>query len=173
MERIYSTQEDQPVKFFTGSEVEHSPAHGMKTLFIVGIQPKDKIKELVEQYQVEHIYFGANQSFESYTDSDDEDWQQMISAMLMLDYCCTLDFDVKFWPRVQKYPFAQDHRFIPMISVKMPYAVFANLNTTVKFDDIDFNKTNPGVWCHQLKPLTQSTGFTDWAVYSKDTIIKM
>ena len=30
-------------KFFIGTEVEHSPAHGQRTLFVVGLQPKEEI----------------------------------------------------------------------------------------------------------------------------------
>jgi hypothetical protein len=47
-----------------------------------------------------------------------------------------------------------------------------NYNTTLKIDDIDFDKTNPGVWCHPLNELLNKETFTNWDQYSKDEIIK-
>ena len=29
---------DESIKFFTGTEVEHTPAYGKKTLFVIGVQ---------------------------------------------------------------------------------------------------------------------------------------
>ena len=63
-------------------------------------------------------------------------------------------------------------RFIPMISVKIPYIKLHNYNTTIKIDDKDFAATNPGVWCHSLHELKNRAVFTDWSKYSQDTIIK-
>ena len=37
------TGHDNSVKFFTGTEVEHTPALGKKTLFVVGVQSADHI----------------------------------------------------------------------------------------------------------------------------------
>ena len=52
---------DDSVNFFTGVEVEHTPAHGLKTLFVVGVQSFEQITEHL--HGCEHIYFGANMSF--------------------------------------------------------------------------------------------------------------
>ena len=49
------------VEFFYGTEVEHTPAFGMPTLFVVGIQPEEWIAYRMNGRR--HIYFGANQSF--------------------------------------------------------------------------------------------------------------
>ena len=54
----------EEVTFFTGIEVEHTPAHGKKTLFVVGVQAVEDIAlNLSRADSIEHIYFGANQSF--------------------------------------------------------------------------------------------------------------
>jgi hypothetical protein len=172
MKRIYHNTEHQPVRFFIGQEVENSPMRGRTTLFVVGIQPVSEIVDLAVQHNIQHIYLGANQSFESYNEGDDQEWCQMIAPLLLDDYHCTLDLDVRFWPRVQAFPFHHSSRFIPMISVKMPYAEFANPNTTIKIDDTGFDATNSGVWCHDLKGLlTKGEQYTAWNRYSKDTII--
>jgi hypothetical protein len=61
-------------------------------------------------------------------------------------------------------------RFIPMISVKLPYTKLFNYNTVIKIDDRDFEATNPGVWCHRLHDLMDPAKFTDWDRYTEDNI---
>jgi hypothetical protein len=46
-----------------------------------------------------------------------------------------------------------------------------NYNTTIKFDDKDFEATNPGVWCVPLGAVTQKKYFTNWDLYTNDEII--
>ena len=36
---------DNQVKFFYGTEVEHTPAFGKATLFVVGLQPVEEISK--------------------------------------------------------------------------------------------------------------------------------
>ena len=45
-------------------------------------------------------------------------------------------------------------------------------NATVKFDDVDFNKTNPGVWCVPLDVCVNKEHFSDWDKYVGDTFIE-
>ena len=56
-----------------------------------------------------------------------------------------------------------------MISVKLPYLQLLGYNATIKIDDIDFDKTNPGVWCHRLHQLMNIDRFTSWNDYESDT----
>jgi hypothetical protein len=49
------------VDFFTGTEVERTPAFGKRTLFVVGVQSVDHIA--AKMAGCEHIFFGANHSF--------------------------------------------------------------------------------------------------------------
>ena len=53
----------EQVDFFVGTEVEHSPALGHPTLFVVGIQDSSRVMNLAQANKCSHIYFGANQSF--------------------------------------------------------------------------------------------------------------
>ena len=56
----------EDTKFFIGTEVEHTPAYGMYTLFVTGVQPvKDIEEQLLAYNQVEHIFFGANHSVQA------------------------------------------------------------------------------------------------------------
>jgi hypothetical protein len=51
------------IKFFIGTEVEHSPAFGQRTLFVIGVQDSTDIIAEARRHACTHIYFGANQSF--------------------------------------------------------------------------------------------------------------
>ena len=159
--------------FFYGTEVEHTPAYGKRTLFVVGVQSVDAIAAKLNG--CEHIYFGANQSFPN-LDINDADgwmpWENMIKYFLDRDYQCTLDIDVKCVEGLLESGFTEYHNFIPMISVKLPYLQQLGYNAIIKLDDKDFKSTNPGVWCHSLHSLLTRETFTDWSQYTKDEVIK-
>lgn len=157
-------------QFFYGTEVEHTPAFGMPTLFVVGVQEQEWIGYHLNGRR--HIYFGANQSFPNY-DTDARGWltwENMIRPFLDRDYLCTLDIDVKCVEGLLETGFCEYHNFIPMISVRMPYIQQLGYNATLKLDDRDFAATNPGVWCHSIHDLQNRDHFTDWSKYAKDEI---
>ncbi|CAB4221097.1 hypothetical protein UFOVP1636_134 [uncultured Caudovirales phage] len=160
------------VSFFTGVEVEHTPAYGLKTLFVVGVQDVDSIAANLQG--CEHIYFGANQSFPK-LDINDADgwssWEKMIEYFLKKDYLCTLDIDVQCTEGLLESGLTERHNFIPMISVKLPYIDQLGYNATLKLDDKDFRATNPGVWCHSIHSLKNRRNFTDWSKYTKDSVL--
>jgi hypothetical protein len=156
-------------QFFTGTEVEHTPAYGMKTLFVVGVQDVDDIAANLNG--AEHIYFGANMSFPKLEINDRlgwDAWEGMIKFFLNKGYLCTLDVDVACTEALVEGGLCEYNNFIPMISVKVPYAQLLGYNATIKLDDKGFNKTNPGVWCHSLHQLQNRAVFTDWSKYTKD-----
>lgn len=160
---------------FVGLEVEHSPALGMKTLFVVGVQSQEDIEQALNSFpQIEHIYFGANQSFPTgrATSVDWTRWENMIMPFIGQGYWCTLDIDVNEVEGLLETVLPEYHKFIPMISVKLPYLQQLGYNATIKLDDKDFAGTNPGIWCHSLHSLMNRSTFTDWSQYTKDEIIK-
>lgn len=158
--------------FFVGTEVEHSPAHGQRTLFVVGLQSKEEILTQALNNKCPHIYLGANQSFNP-TNDDWTAWDELIMSLLNDGIWVTLDFDSEY----AKHPWFHDggwcehDNFIPMISVKLPYIRLFNYNATVKIDDTDFKNSNPGVWCHSLHSLQNRENFTDWSKYTSDEVI--
>ena len=161
------------VNFFYGIEVEHTPAHGKYTMFVVGIQSITDITQALASgsQPVEHIYFGANHSFPNLAVNDGAEWakwEKMIYNFLDRDYLCTLDIDVTCTEGLLEAGFVEYHNFIPMISVKLPYILQLGYNAVVKLDDKDFNATTPGVWCHQLHNLLDRKVFTEWSKYTKD-----
>lgn len=165
----------EQVDFFVGREVEHSPAFGHKTLFVVGIQDASVIVNLVRQNNCSHVYFGANQSFPNPEVNDGDTWREwegMITECLQQGLLCTLDLDVKSAEGLVEGCLIEYNNFIPMISVKLPYLQLLGYNATIKLDDKDFAATNPGVWCHQLHELRDRKVFTDWSKYTQDEVIK-
>ena len=166
---------------FLGIEVEHSPALGMKTLFVVGVQSTEDIEKVLDDpytqidKKIEHIYFGANQSFPNgrSNSTDWTRWENMIMPFISRGYWCTLDIDVGEVEDLLETALPEYHKFIPMISVKLPYLQQLGYNATIKLDDKDFAASNPGVWCHSLHSLTKREGvFTNWSEYTNDKVVR-
>ena len=165
--------EHNNAKFFVGTEVEHTPAYGHKTLFVVGLQSTKEILDILgNQQHITHVYFGANMSFPSSIRTNDavfwDPWDNMIQGCLDAGYLCTLDIDIACVEGLLESGLTENHNFIPMISVKLPYINQLGYNATLKLDDKDFRATNPGVWCHSLHTLQKRSVFTDWSKYTKD-----
>jgi hypothetical protein len=174
MKRNYESGVKDSVTFFTGNEIEHTPAYGMHTLFVVGLHDPDEIQAVIDNYgnEITHIYFGANMSFCPSGQDSWHMWEQMIGEFLDRDLWCTLDLDAVHAAQLAESRLVEHRRFIPQISVKLPYLRFLGYNATLKIDDSDFAFSNPGVWCHNLQSLCTRDVFTDWDAYGKDTIIK-
>ena len=96
----------------------------------------------------------------------------MIKICLDAGFWCTLDFDVTEVEGVAESGLSEHRRFIPQISVKIPYLQLLNYNATIKIDDKGFEASNAGIWCLPLNELTTRKYFNSWDDYSKDEIIK-
>jgi hypothetical protein len=174
MEREYQAGTKNDVTIFTGIEIEHTPAYGKTTLFVVGIHSSDELTSIAIKNNCDHIYIGANHS---YTPTDYDEvirWEGMIMDLLKKEFWITLDIDYNSyeWSEDMMVDLCCYDKFIPMISVKLPYITNLNYNTCVKIDDSDFKATNPGVWVHHLHDLMDRKKFTDWSKYGKDEIIR-
>jgi len=174
MNRDYDSGESNTATFFIGTEVEHTPAYGLKTLFVVGVQDFQKVFDYYHGQSCEHIFFGANHSFTP-TLGDYEGWKQwedMIMPLLEDGMLCSLDIPLSHVEEFNDSGFNSYDNFIPQIRVPIPYIKLWNYNTMIKIDDIGFQKTNPGVWSHSLHDLMDREKFTDWSKYGADKIIK-
>jgi len=175
MKRNYDSGVADSITFFTGVEIEKTPAYGMKTLFVVGVHDDQIITTMAQNNDCTHIYFGANQSFKTDGINDAQNWrmwEDMIYVCLEQGYWCTLDLDVSEVEGLLESGLVEKQQFIPQISVKLPYLQQLGYNATIKIDDKDFKATNPGVWCHNLHDLLSRDRFTSWDQYGKDEIIK-
>jgi hypothetical protein len=155
------------VEFFKGVEVERTPAFGKKTLFVVGIQPIDSI--IAHIHGEEHIFFGANHSFNPQTPEEWRKWESMITYFLERGRLCTLDIPISAVEEFHEGGLCDYRNFIPQIRVSVPYTKLWNYNTMLKIDDKDFDATNPGVWCHSLHSLMSRETFTGWDDYEGDS----
>ena len=100
MKRNYDTGVADSITFFTGVEIEKTPAYGMKTLFVVGVHDPYTILDIVKESRsytdqskhITHIYFGANQSFKTNGVNDAETWRPWENMI----YVC-LDSEYDLW----------------------------------------------------------------------------
>ena len=169
MKRDYTTGEASDVQFFIGKEVEHTPAFGKLTLFVTGIHPVEDIASNLNG--AEHIFFGANHSFNPKTPEEWDTWQDMIQFFLDKDYLCSLDIPLSAVEEFNEGGLNESDNFIPQIRVPIPYIKLWNYNTMLKIDDKDFKATNPGVWSHSLHKLMDRNNFTPWDKYKEDKIL--
>lgn len=179
MKRDYRDTNADDAIFFFGREVEHTPAYGLETLFIVGVQPVETIeaKLAVTTYDTKHIFFGANHSFKPSlnlpADVDEWDaWEDMISYFLKKDYLCSLDIPISHAEEFLEAGLVEYENFIPQLRVPVPYIKQWNYNTMLKIDDKDFRASNPGVWSHSLHDLMDRSKFTCWSKYKNDNILE-
>lgn len=168
-----NTEERQDVVYFTGYEVEHTVCYGMFTLFVVGTPDVNEILAEARKHDVKQIYFGTSQSFNPETFEDWSAWDECIKGCLNAGYWVTLDFDVSYanheW--FHDNGWCENDKFVPMISVKLPYVKLFNYNATLKIDDKTWGYSNPGVWTHHLQKLMTKENYTYWDQYTEDTVI--
>ena len=170
MKRDYTNGQADNIIFFTGVEIEHTPAYGKKTLFVNGVQP---IEDIALNLQgCEHIFFGANHSFNPQSYEEHKAWENMILFFLEKEYLCSLDIPINQVEEFHESGYCEYNNFIPQIRVPIPYVKLWNYNTMLKIDDKDFKATNPGVWSHSLHTLMDRSKFTDWSQYKNDEIVK-
>ena len=166
MDRDYKTGKSDSVGIFSGYEVEHTPAYGKQTLFLARNDLYfDQIVDLAQQVNAEAIYFGANRSFMH----NIANTPNLIKRLMRRGYWCTIDYQYRVHDDV-KERFADiwnEEKFIPFCSVIFPNSENDD-NLCIKIDDVDFNKTNPGVWTMTMDNFKQTSGFTPWEHYKQD-----
>jgi hypothetical protein len=177
MKRDYDDGVAEQVIFFTGREVEKTPAFAKHTLFVTGVQPVEDIEEHCTKEKCQHIFFGANHSFHPGinfpADADAWDkWEEMIMYFLNKSILCSLDLPLSHAEALLESGMIENDFFIPQIRIPLPYIKLYNYNTMIKLDDKDFKATNPGVWCHSLHDLMDRNKFTDWSKYGLDKVLK-
>lgn len=170
MNRDYDSGSKDGVVFFFGQEVEHTPAYGMDTLFVVGVQSTEKIESKLRSH-IRHIFFGANHSFNPLNYEEHKQWEDMIFHFLDKEYLCSLDIPMSQVEEFQESGYCEYDNFIPQIRVPIPYIRLWNYNTMLKIDDRDFKSTNPGVWSHSLHKLMARDNFTSWDKYKGDKVL--
>ena len=170
MNRNYATGTKNNVTVFSGIEIEHTPAYGLQTLFLARNDLTfDQIQELAVLANAEAIYYGANRSYIH------SHYMQVPQIMKFLEqgYYVTVDYPFELHRLVsQKFALTWKHKkFIPFCSIIFPETE-EDSSLYFKIDDVDFNKTNPGVWTMSMKDFKNKAGFTKWDEYKKDEPIE-
>ena len=174
MKRDYAQGEHNDITFFTGIEIEHTPAYGKFTLFVTGLHTPEDVHWAFDNHPegIEHIFFGANHSFNPTSHDEWKAWEHTIEHFLKLGVWCSLDIPLSAVEEFNDGPLNEYNKFSPQIRVPIPYIKLWNYNTMLKIDDKDFKATNPGVWTHSLHDLKDRSKFTDWDQYKNDKILK-
>ena len=170
MDRDYKTGKSASVGVFSGIEIEHTPAYGKQTLFLARNDlTLEQIKELADLVNAKAIYYGANRSFMY---NHGLQLAQMIK-LIEQGYYVTIDYPYNLHTEVKKRfkLLWKNEKFIPFCSIIFPDSEDDD-NLCIKVDDVDFNKTNPGVWTMTMDHFKQSAGFTSWNEYKKDEPIE-
>jgi hypothetical protein len=150
--------------FMIGMEIEKTPAFNLTTLFVQGYKSYEEIYSISKENDIEHVYLGANRSYEP-----GHDWNALISALLN-EFVVTLDYRNEFHtPRLTKDVWSHE-KFIPMITIDVSNLCGLSKNLTLKIDDTEF--VSPGIWCVNYKDVADSKKFTAWDEYSSDAIIR-
>jgi len=170
MDRDYKTGKSDSVGVFSGLEIEHTPAFGKQTLFLARNDLRlEQIRELAELAKAEAIYYGANRSF-MYNHG-----LQLSQMMALMDegYYVTIDYPYSLHAEVkERFKLVwKNEKFIPFCSIIFPDSEDDD-QLCIKVDDVDFNKTNPGVWTMSMNHFKQTSGFTSWEQYKQDQPIQ-
>jgi len=96
-----------------------------------------------------------------------------IIRLLRKGYYVTIDYPHSLHNEVKaRFEGIWTHeKFIPFCSIIFPKSEDDD-NLCIKVDDVDFNKTNPGVWTMTMDEFKQSAGFTSWKEYKQDEPIE-
>ena len=124
---------DDP-KFFIGTEVEHTPLYGKRTLFVIGKQNPKEILQRCLDNGIDHAYLGCADSFQPGDDVVEwEAWDHIIEELIKADIWITLDFDSKYcnhkW--IHDNGWTDYEKFVPMIAVRMPHIKLYNYNLSL------------------------------------------
>lgn len=165
MIRDYSVGNTGQAILFSGIEIEKTMFYGLKTLFVVGVQPLSDLLKFSTEEQCSHIYLGANHSA-----TEDNVHNLIYQAKILIEGYqkkVTLDIDVSLYELCHTV-LLDDSSFCLIVSCKLPN-IERIKNVWVKVDDVDFRYSNSGVWLHEA---VNSSVVTSWDEYSKDKILK-
>ena len=169
MKRIYSTESDIDVTYFTGIEIEKTNALGLKTLFVATPKLAEvEIRKYAKAYECTHIYIGANKCIRTL-----DDMLRPTIRNLLKDYHVTIDYPYRLHEDI-KMKFAEfwkNKKFTAIVSFENPH-VEHDENVYFKWDDRGFNSTNEAVYVFPIKDTLKDEYKTNWNDYGKDDIIK-
>ena len=138
-------------------------------MFVIGTQNLKEILARALNNECPHIYLGANHSFTPNTGWNYNTVKKCINA----GYTVSLNYPINYHNNVKKElkELYIHINFIPQISFQFEGIENENPNLNLKIDDVDFEATNDGVWCFDLKDVCNDNNKTSWSQYKDDKII--
>jgi len=121
--------------FSISKERLNTVARNKKTLYVTGIQDVNTVVKYFNKYDCDHIYFGANASFDVCSEDECIHWESMIFYFLRKDILCSLEIPVDVNTYLTDSNLNEFHNFIPLIKVSIPNLHLWNYNTSLKLDD--------------------------------------
>ena len=168
MKRPYKDGEHNDVVYYTGINVEKTPAFGKKTLYVMKKRPAKMIIDIARDRECTHIYFGAQGSFKPAYPKQWAEYELLVNDLTSAGFFVTVEHDIKYSEDFLDSEFVENNMCIPVLSITVPYLEQYRYNGCVKFNDSGFDKTNAGVWVHSLHSITATSAFTHWADYKDD-----
>lgn len=161
------------VVLFSGNNVLMSPMFGLATLFVVGVQPAVEIIEVarktwVDAKAVNHIYLGANRSFNI---EQHAEFCALAKKLMAEKFFVSCDVPFSALEVVRAWPMLDATLFSLVVSLPLRNPKAFGYNTTLKIDD-DFRGENGGVWCTYLEELTRDHKHTPWSWFAHDKVHK-
>lgn len=154
---------------YTGRAAEHTVCQDEPTVFVVGIQNVHDIESCVQDFQATHVFLGARSSFPR--DANASVWgyyQGMAKYFLKAGLWVSLEVDVSQVIDMCESGLSEFHKFVPVISARVPYIDQLGYNAVLKINDIEHGKTNFGVWCHRIHDLKSNQAFTHGNAYDTE-----
>lgn len=173
MNRTYENMTTNTAKMFVGREVERTPYFGLTTLFVVG-SPQDQVDLIIKHADAnncEHIFLGANHSYEPQSIEEANEWSMAIST-LSKKYKISVDVGSNF---LHYFRHSKSHLVKNIcLQVRLEISDMHEYNNLVmiKIDDSGFKHSNPGIWTTPLTTICSDQNFTAWDAYSQDRIVK-
>ena len=145
-------------------ETDNTIMKGELTLFIEDLTDIDSINTMLKGWEerhdpVVHIHFGSEGSFNPDEDESWDKWTAVILNLLKRGFWVSLEVKPTDLIALHEYGYCEQHRFIPIIILGIPYINLMNYNTAVKISSEEFN-ANPGTWTNHLSDLTKHENFT-------------
>ena len=172
MKRTYKDNQLDDVVYFVGQEIEKTSAFRQWTLFKVGERPIEEILHYVKignehtKKPITHIYFTANHSWDEI-----ENWN-VVEDIIRAGFYVTVEAPIELLNKISDQLPLKNRKLIIMISYPVPEIKRFNFgNTYIKIDDEDFERSNSGVWVHNMKELTLREKYTPFKRYGKDIVL--
>lgn len=169
MNRDYIDGKKDDVKYFIGIEVEQIPTYGEETLYVATTDfDIELINKICEEKIISNIYFGANKCLKDYeVDINCFEFQKNIKKLLNLNKNFFVIIDIPYKKLSYLPDWVKSHKRIHF-NISIEILEIESYNSfSVKFDDVGFCISNPGVWVFNL----EDGNFTSWKEYKNDEVI--